>query len=60
MVDVIAKLTKRRSRALRVQVEDPGILGQAQPLMGMAEGLCVKGPGGASVLWPSQEVGEPG
>lgn len=47
MVDVIAKLTKRRSRALQVQVGNPGILGRAQLLMGMAEGLCVKGPRGA-------------
>lgn len=43
---MIAKLTKRRSRAQRVQVGDPGILGQAQPLMGMAEGLCITGPRG--------------
>lgn len=44
MVDMIAKLTKRRSRALRVQVGDPGIWGRARPLMGMAEGLCDKAP----------------
>lgn len=60
MVDMIAKLTKRRSRALRVQVGDPGIWGRARPLMGMAEGLCDKAPPPpwASILWPSQELGE--
>lgn len=36
---MIAKLTRRQSRALRGQVGDPGIWGQAWPLMGRAEGL---------------------
>lgn len=41
---MIARLTRRRSQALRGQVGGRGIWGQAQPLVGTAEGLGIKVP----------------
>lgn len=56
MVDIISKLTKRKSRELRGQVGDPGTW---QPLMGMAEGPV--GPRGCqSGLRPLAPLGAQG